>query len=79
MLVLIALQYVLRWSRTLRAEGVWRLLALAKHAVLLRVFRLMMLIPSNRQRVEREMAAAMKDISKSVSYTHLTLPTILLV
>ena len=65
-LVLIALQYVVRWSRTLRAEGVWRLLALAKHAVLLRVFRLMMLIPSNRQRVEREMAAAMNDISKSL-------------
>ena len=65
-LLLIALQYVGRWSRTLRAEGVWRLWALAKQAVLLRVFRLMMLIPSNRQRVEREMAAAMSDISKSL-------------
>ena len=31
-----------------------------------RVFHLMMLVPSNRRRVEREMSTAMNDIAKSL-------------
>lgn len=65
-LLVLVLHYLSKWSRTLRAEGVFRVLNDAKRAVLRCIFRVMMLIPSNRRRVEREMDLAVSDIAKAL-------------
>lgn len=65
-LLAVLVHYVRRWARPVRAEGLGAVLGRLRLAILRRIFAWMMLIPSTRRRVEREMDAAVKDVARAL-------------
>ncbi|KOS15516.1 plp-dependent transferase [Malassezia pachydermatis] len=65
-LIAVVWHYSFRWGRTIKADGVVGVLRRFRTTLLRQLFRIMMLIPSNRRRVEREMSMAVNDVAKSL-------------